>query len=97
MTNETVDDIYESSRGQIRGHRAQEILPDIDVTEIASAVYDFLSALRRLMDRPNQKLAISQSEIEVLQFISQHPGAGSLILLGCVSCVRRMSRPRSVA
>ncbi|AGP30013.1 MarR family winged helix-turn-helix transcriptional regulator [Corynebacterium terpenotabidum] len=76
MTNETVDDIYESSRGQIRGHRASEILPDIDVAEIASAVYDFLSALRRLMDRPNQKLAISQSEIEVLQFVSQHPGCG---------------------
>ena len=76
MTNETVDDIYEASREQIRGHRAAEILPDVDVTEIASAVYDFLSALRRLMDRPNQKLAISQSEIEVLQFVSQHPGCG---------------------
>lgn len=76
MTNETVDDIYGASREQIRGHRAAEILPDVDVTEIASAVYDFLSALRRLMDRPNQKLAISQSEIEVLQFVSQHPGCG---------------------
>ena len=28
---------------QIRGHRA-EILPEIDVAEIATAVYDFLSA-----------------------------------------------------
>ncbi|AHW65194.1 MarR family winged helix-turn-helix transcriptional regulator [Corynebacterium glyciniphilum] len=61
---------------QIRGHRAPEILPEIDVAEIATAVYDFLSALRRLMDRPNHKLAISQSEIEVLHFIAQHPGCG---------------------
>ena len=60
----------------IRGHRAPEVLPDIDVTEIASSVYDFLSATRRLMERPNQKLEISQSEIEVLQFVSQHPGCG---------------------
>lgn len=76
MTDKAVEDIYESTPGLIRGHRAAEILPDVDVTEISSAVYDFLSALRRLMDRPNQKLAISQSEIEVLQFISQHPGCG---------------------
>lgn len=60
----------------IRGHVAQEVLPDVDVSEIASSVYDFLSATRRLMERPNQKLDISQSEIEVLQFISQHPGCG---------------------
>lgn len=60
----------------IQGYRAPEVLPDIDVAEIASSVYDFLSATRRLMERPNQKLAISQSEIEVLQFVSQHPGCG---------------------
>lgn len=60
----------------IRGRRAPEMLPDIDVAEIASSVYDFLSATRRLMERPNQSLEISQSEIEVLQFISQHPGCG---------------------
>ena len=60
----------------IRGRRAQEVLPDIDVSEIAASVYDFLSATRRLMERPNQALEVSQSEIEVLQFISQHPGCG---------------------
>ena len=60
----------------IRGHRAPEILPDVDVSEIAASVYEFLSATRRLMERPNQKLNISQSEIEVLQFVSQHPGCG---------------------
>jgi len=61
---------------QIRGYRAPEVLPDIDIAEIASSVYDFLSATRRLMERPNQKLEISQSEIEVLQFVAQHPGCG---------------------
>ncbi|MBC2681320.1 MarR family winged helix-turn-helix transcriptional regulator [Corynebacterium anserum] len=65
-----------TSAHSIRGHRAPDVLPDIDVTEIASSVYDFLSATRRLMERPNQKLDISQSEIEVLQFVSQHPGCG---------------------
>lgn len=60
----------------IRGRRAQQVLPDIDVSEIATSVYDFLSATRRLMERPNQTLSVSQSEIEVLQFISQHPGCG---------------------
>lgn len=65
-----------SEMPSIRGHRAPEVLPDIDVAEIASSVYDFLSATRRLMERPNQKLDISQSEIEVLQFVSQHPGCG---------------------
>lgn len=60
----------------IRGRRASEVLPEIDVSEIASSVYDFLSATRRLMKRPNQSLSVSQSEIEVLQFISQHPGCG---------------------
>ena len=60
----------------IRGHRAPEVLPDVDVSEIAASVYEFLSATRRLMERPNQKLNISQSEIEVLQFVSQHPGCG---------------------
>lgn len=64
------------STPRIRGHRAPEMLPDIDVSEIASSVYDFLSGIRRLMERPNQKLSVSQSEIEVLQFIGQHPGCG---------------------
>lgn len=85
MTGNTVDDLDDELMGhdrgsdahdRITGHRAPEILPDVDVSEIASAVYDFLSALRRLMDRPNQKLSVSQSEIEVLHFISQHPGCG---------------------
>lgn len=57
------------------GSRANN-LRDFDITEIASAVYDFLSATRRLMERPNMKLGVSQSEVEVLQFISQHPGCG---------------------
>lgn len=60
----------------IRGHRAPELLPDVDVAEIASSVYEFLSGIRRLMERPNQKMNISQSEIEVLQFVAQHPGCG---------------------
>lgn len=64
------------SAPRIRGHRAPEMLPEIDVAEIASSVYDFLSGIRRLMERPNQKLSVSQSEIEVLQFIGQHPGCG---------------------
>ena len=66
-TRDSLDDdfVTDPVHDQIRGHRAPEILPEIDVAEIATAVYDFLSALRRLMDRPNHKLAISQSEIEV--------------------------------
>ncbi|RAV32305.1 MarR family winged helix-turn-helix transcriptional regulator [Corynebacterium heidelbergense] len=60
----------------IRGRRAAEVLPEVDVAEIAASVYDFLSATRRLMERPNQKLSVSQSEIEVLQFIAHHPGCG---------------------
>lgn len=60
----------------IRGHRAPEVLPEVDVAEIAGSVYDFLSSVRRLMEQPNQKLSISQSEIEVLQFVAQHPGCG---------------------
>lgn len=76
MTN-PAEDFYESDLlPSIRGHRAPEILPEIDVTEIASSVYDFLSSVRRLMERPNQTLAVSQSEIEVLHFIGQHPGCG---------------------
>ncbi|MGO1949925.1 MAG: MarR family winged helix-turn-helix transcriptional regulator [Mycobacteriaceae bacterium] len=77
-TRDSLDDdfVTDPVHDQIRGHRAPEILPEIDVAEIATAVYDFLSALRRLMDRPNHKLAISQSEIEVLHFIAQHPGCG---------------------
>ena len=58
------------------GRRAPEILPGVDVHEIASAVYDFLAATRRLCERPNQKLDVSQSEIEVLHFIAGHPGCG---------------------
>lgn len=79
MTTERDDfDDLESfdSAPRIRGHRAPELIPEIDVSEIAASVYDFLSGIRRLMERPNQKLSISQSEIEVLQFIGQHPGCG---------------------
>lgn len=75
-TVEDTDFMGDALHDQIRGHRAPEILPEIDVAEIATAVYDFLSALRRLMDRPNHKLSVSQSEIEVLHFIAQHPGCG---------------------
>lgn len=48
----------------------------LDVLDIASAVYDFLSATRRLCERPIQKLGSSQSEIEVLHFVFNHPGSG---------------------
>ncbi|AHI02466.1 MarR family winged helix-turn-helix transcriptional regulator [Corynebacterium falsenii] len=70
------DSPSQSAPQPIRGRRAPEVLPEVDVAEIAASVYDFLSATRRLMERPNQKLAISQSEIEVLQFVAQHPGCG---------------------
>lgn len=56
--------------------------PDFDeatkenVRRIAIGVYDFLAATRRLGERPNQRLDISQSEMEVLHFISTHPGCG---------------------
>ena len=60
----------------VSGRKAKEVLPDVDVSEIASSVFDFLSATRRLMSRPSADMNISQSAIEVLQFISQHPGCG---------------------
>ena len=72
----TGDDDHRANSTAIRGRRAPGLLPDVAVGEIAPAVYDFLSTSRRLMERPNQKLAISQSEIEVLHFISRHPGCG---------------------
>lgn len=56
--------------------------PDFDaatkenVRRIAIGLYDFLAATRRLGERPNQRLDISQSEMEVLHFISTHPGCG---------------------
>lgn len=53
-----------------------DVIDNVDVAEIAARVYDFLSSTRRLMERPNQQLNISQSEIEVLQYISMHPGCG---------------------
>ncbi|WP_018024900.1 MarR family winged helix-turn-helix transcriptional regulator [Corynebacterium ulceribovis] len=43
---------------------------------IAHALYDFLAATRRLGERPNQKVHISQSEMEVLHFVATHPGCG---------------------
>src|SRR5699024_11252562 len=58
------------------GHKAQEVLPDVDVSELPSSLSDFLSATRRLMSRPSADMNISQSAIEGLQFISQHPGCG---------------------
>lgn len=64
------------SKPNVSGNKAKEVLPDVDVSEIASSVFDFLSATRRLMSRPSADMNISQSEIEVLQFISQHPGCG---------------------
>ena len=56
--------------------------PDFDaatkenVRRIGIGLYDFLAATRRLGERPNQRLDISQSEMEVLHFISTHPGCG---------------------
>lgn len=56
--------------------------PDFDaetkenIRRIAIGLYDFLAATRRLGERPNQRLDISQSEMEVLHFISTHPGCG---------------------
>lgn len=46
------------------------------IRRIAIGLYDFLAATRRLGERPNQRLDISQSEMEVLHFISLHPGCG---------------------
>lgn len=47
-----------------------------DVRRIASGLYDFLAATRRLGERPNQRVEISQSEMEILHFVSRHPGCG---------------------
>ncbi|MBV7295968.1 MarR family winged helix-turn-helix transcriptional regulator [Corynebacterium sp. TAE3-ERU12] len=47
-----------------------------DVQRVASGIYDFLAATRRLGERPNQRLEISQSEMEILHFVSRHPGCG---------------------
>ena len=44
------------------------------VQKISIALYDFLASTRRLAERPNARMDISQSEMEVLHFISTHPG-----------------------
>lgn len=46
------------------------------VQRISIGLYDFLASTRRLGERPNQQMDISQSEMEVLHFISTHPGCG---------------------
>lgn len=63
-----------------------------DVRRIAAGLYDFLAATRRLGERPNQRLDISQSEMEVLHFVALHPGCG-------VSDIARMRflRPSNVS
>lgn len=57
-------------------------LPEFDdklrqsVQNIAVGLYDFLASTRRLGERPNARMDISQSEMEVLHFIATHPGCG---------------------
>lgn len=46
------------------------------VQALASGLYDFLASTRRLGDRPSQAVDISQSEIEVLHFVSRHAACG---------------------
>lgn len=46
------------------------------VQKISIGLYDFLASTRRLGERPNARMDISQSEMEVLHFISTHPGCG---------------------
>lgn len=46
------------------------------VQRISIGLYDFLASTRRLGERPNARMDISQSEMEVLHFISTHPGCG---------------------
>lgn len=56
--------------------------PEVDeslrdsVQRISIGLYDFLASTRRLGERPNARMDISQSEMEVLHFISTHPGCG---------------------
>lgn len=46
------------------------------VQRISIGLYDFLASTRRLGERPNAQMDISQSEMEVLHFISTHPSCG---------------------
>ncbi|QRP15599.1 winged helix-turn-helix transcriptional regulator [Corynebacterium kroppenstedtii] len=43
---------------------------------LSAAMYNFLSATRRLVEQPLRSMEVNQSEIEVLYFVHNHPGVG---------------------
>lgn len=43
---------------------------------LCAAMYNFLSATRRLVEQPLHTMEVNQSEIEVLYFVHNHPGVG---------------------
>lgn len=43
---------------------------------LSAAMYNFLSATRRLVEQPIHAMKANQSEIEVLYFVHNHPGVG---------------------
>ena len=43
---------------------------------LSAAMYNFLSATRRLVEQPLHSMEVNQSEIEVLYFVHNHPGVG---------------------
>lgn len=43
---------------------------------LSAAMYNFLSATRRLVEQPLHSVEVNQSEIEVLYFVHNHPGVG---------------------
>lgn len=75
MTNSSHKDRTTDSRGR-RLISPGDPATQGDVRAIASGIYDFLASTRRLGDRPSQHADISQSEMEVLHFVSRHPACG---------------------
>ncbi|MEJ5920397.1 MarR family winged helix-turn-helix transcriptional regulator [Corynebacterium sp. H78] len=77
MTSIHEDSFAASEPGFMPSHDS-EIDPNmrLDIQKIAIGLYDFLASTRRLGERPNQVMDISQSEMEVLHFIATHPGCG---------------------
>ena len=58
---------------------ADGYLPALTTEEphvLSAAMYNFLSATRRLVEQPLHSMEVNQSEIEVLYFVHNHPGVG---------------------
>lgn len=47
-----------------------------EIHVLSAAMYNFLSATRRLVEQPLHSMEVNQSEIEVLYFVHNHPGVG---------------------